>query len=171
MSDEKKGTYGWASGSSFSLYETLKQDLKTAMRAKDADMRDAIRQVMSEYPKITVPITLESGKKTTRGKTAEEITDDDILGIIRGLVKSEKMVLEIKGLPSSPYLAALEAYLPRMATREEIRSWIRENIDLAAYKSALQAMGPVMKHFGKLADGNDVKSILKELGEKSTIIG
>lgn len=154
--------YGWSSGLSLSLLEKLKDDLKVAMRNKDTEVRDAIRQVMSEYPKLTVPITLESGKKTTRGKRPEEISDEDILGIIRGLVKSEKMVLEIKKEPSSVYLRTLESYLPRMATREELAAWIAEHIDVSKMKNAMQAMGPVMKHFGKQADGALVKEVLQE---------
>jgi hypothetical protein len=41
-------------------------------------------------------------------------------------------------------------------------AWIAAN-DLSQFKSPLQAIGPIMKHFGKLADGNMVKAILKEL--------
>jgi uncharacterized protein YqeY len=110
-----------------------------------------------------VPIQLESGKKTTRLKKPEEITDDDILDIIRKLVKSEKIVLEAKKETSSDYLQTLERYLPRTATREEITAWVRANIDLADFKGPLQAMGPVMKHFGKQADGSLVKQILQEI--------
>jgi hypothetical protein len=51
-----------------------------------------------------------------------------------------------------------------MATEEEITAWARENIDLSQFKSPMQAMGPIMKHFGKSADGNVVKKVLGTLG-------
>ena len=35
--------------------------------------------------------------------------------------------------------------------REEIVAWIKANIDFSQYQNKMQAMGPVMKHFGKLA--------------------
>ena len=143
------------------LLEQLKADLKTAMKQKNAPARDAIRLVMAEFPKLTVPLTLESGKKTTRPKKPGEITDDDILSIARGLIKSEKTVLEIKGEDSSPYLRILESYLPQMAGPAEIEAWIRENIDFSGLKSPMQAMGPIMKHFGQTADGNTVQTVLK----------
>jgi uncharacterized protein YqeY len=133
------------------------------MLNKDTDVRNAIRVVMGEYPKLTVPLTLESGKKTFRVKKAEEITDDDLLGIIRGLVKSEKTVLELQNKESSPYLELLESYLPAMATREEVEEWIKENIDFSQFNSPMQAMGTIMKHYGKLADGNIVKGLLQEM--------
>jgi hypothetical protein len=117
---------------------------------------------MAEFPKLTVPITLESGKKTTRLKKPEEITNDDIIGVIQGLVKSEQTVLEAKKEETSEYLQILESYLPKMATREEIVAWIKENIDFSQYKNKMQAMGTIMKHFGKTADGKMVNQILQE---------
>jgi hypothetical protein len=49
-----------------------------------------------------------------------------------------------------------------MATREEIVAWIKENIDFSQYKNKMQAMGTIMKHFGKTADGKMVNQILQE---------
>lgn len=158
--------YGWNNAMGMPLLAKLKEDMKTAMRNKDNDIRDAVRQIMSEFPKLTMPLVLESGKKSTRLKTAEEITDDDIIGIIQGLVKSEKTVLELKKEASSPYLAAIEAYMPQMASREDILAWIEANINLADFKSPMQAMGPIMKHFGKQADGNMIKEILQGMAAK-----
>lgn len=154
--------YGWKSGSGISLYNKIKDDLKRSMKSRDKEVTSALRMIMSEYPKLTVPIKLQSGKKTTRLKKPEEIMDDDILGILSGLVKSEKTVLEFKKEESSDYLTIVESYLPKMATEEEIRAWIDENIDFGTFKNAMQAMGPIMKHFGKSADGNMVKKLLQE---------
>ena len=163
MSNPISVDYGWVEGAEISLLGKIRQDLKAALHNKDHGVRDTLRQIMSEFPNLTVPIQLESGKKTTRLKKPEEITDDDILDIIRRLVKSEKIVLEAKKETSSDYLQTLERYLPRMATRKEITAWVRANIDLEDFKSPLQAMGPVMKHFGKQADGSLVKQILQEI--------
>ena len=111
---------------------------------------------------MTVPLNLESGKKSTRLKKPEEITDDDVIGIIRGLSKSERTVLEATGQPSSDYLEILQFYLPQMLDRDEIVDWIKDNIDFSQFKNKMQAMGPVMKHFCKLADGKLVNQILNE---------
>jgi len=155
----------WDKDMQMPLLKKLKDDLKKAMLGKNNQVRDTIRIIMGEYPSLTVPITLESGKKTTRVKKPEEITNDDLLGIIRKLVKSEKTVLDIKSKDSSDYLEILESYLPQMATKEEITAWINENIDFSEFKNSMQAMGTIMKHFGKLADGNLVKQILQELNK------
>jgi uncharacterized protein YqeY len=145
-----------------SLHDKLRTDLKSAMLNKDQEVRNTLRMIISEFPKLTVPLTLESGKKSTRLKKPEEITDDDVIGIIKGLTKSEQTVLEITGQTSSDYLEILQSYLPQMIDREAITIWISENIDFSQYKNRMQAMGSVMKHFGKLADGKIVNQILKE---------
>ncbi|MFO7707313.1 MAG: GatB/YqeY domain-containing protein [Desulfobacterales bacterium] len=153
--------FGWSPEMPMSLREKLKEDLKAAMRAKNETLRNTIRQVMSEFFRLTVPVTLEDGKKSTRPKKTEEITNDDIIGIIQGLVKSEHIVLEARKEASSDYLRMLEAYLPQQATPEEIVAWVRENIDFSKFKNRMQAMGVIMKHFGRSADGRLVNQILQ----------
>lgn len=156
--------YGWDASMGISLYDKIRQDMKNAMINKDTAVRDTMRLIMGSFPSLTVSITLESGKKTSRVKKPEEITDDDLINIIRKFVKSEKTVLEFKKETTSDYLELLNLYLPGMATSDEIEQWIRDNVDLSRFNSPMQAMGNVMKHFGKLADGNQVKEILKRLG-------
>jgi uncharacterized protein YqeY len=162
MSETQTQKYGWNPDLSASLLDKLKADLKHSMLNKNVEARSAIRQIMAEFPKLTVPITLESGKKSTRLKTNEEITNDDIVGIIQGLAKSERVVLEAKNEESSEYLDILKLYLPKMAAREDIIAWIRENIDFSDFKNKMQAMGSIMKHFGKQADGKMVNEILQQ---------
>jgi hypothetical protein len=166
MEEKKYVEYGWNQDMDISLHDKIRLDLKNSMLQKQNDIRDALRVIMGEFPKLTVPITLESGKKTFRVKKPEEITDDDLLGIMGGLAKSEKSVLELQKKESSPYLKVLGSYLPEMVGSEEVMTWINENIDLAEYKSPMQAMGTIMKHFGKLADGNMVKGLLQELSKR-----
>ncbi|MBU8849252.1 MAG: GatB/YqeY domain-containing protein [Desulfobacterales bacterium] len=156
--------YGWDVSMEVSLYDKIRHDMKSAMIKKDTAVRDTMRLIMGAFPNLTVSITLESGKKTTRVKKPEEITDDDLLNIIRKFVKSEKTVLEFKKETNSDYLDLLNLYLPKMATSEDIEAWILDNVDFSEFKSPMQAMGNVMKHFGKLADGNQVKAILQKMG-------
>ena len=160
MSDHTE--YGWNPEMPQSLLEKVKQDLKTAMLTKNQEARNAMRLIMAEFPKLTIPLTLESGKKSTRLKKPDEITNDEIIGIINGLVKSEQTVLEIKKETTSEYLEILERYLPKRVSRTEIEAWIKENVDFSQYKNKMQAMGTIMKHFGKTADGKQVNQILQE---------
>jgi uncharacterized protein YqeY len=163
MEEEQAAQFGWNQDMGVALHEKIKRDLKNALLQRNNEVRDTLRVIMGEYPKLTVPMKLESGKKSFRLKKPEEITDDDLLGVIRGLVKAEKTVLELQKKESSPYLQVLESYLPKAVSRDEVMAWINENIDFSQYKSPMQAMGPIMVHFGKRADGNMVKGLLQEL--------
>lgn len=155
-------SYGWNPDMPLPLQDKLKEDLKLAMRSRHDTLKNTIRQIMSEFFKLTVPVILEGGKKSSRPKKSEEITNDDIIGIIQGLVKSEHIMLEAKKEATSEYLQILETYLPRQVSREEILAWIKANIDFGQYKNKMQAMGAIMKHFGKTADGKLVNQILKD---------
>jgi hypothetical protein len=159
---ESTAAYGWNPDMPMPLQEKLKEDLKLALRSRHDVLKNAIRQVMSEFFKLTVPVVLEGGKKSTRPKKSEEITNDEIIGIIQGLIKSEHIVLEAKKETASEYLQILEAYLPRQVSQEEIIAWTRANIDFGRFKNKMQAMGVIMKHFGKTADGKLVNQILKD---------
>ncbi len=146
------------------LLAKLRSDLKAAIMSRNEAVKGAIRIIISEFPtKITLPITLESGKKSSRPKRDDEITNDEIITVIMGLCKSEKQTLEFTKQATSDYLQVLESYLPQMASEEEIMAWAKENIDLSQFKSPMQAMGAIMKHFGKTADGNMVKKVLASI--------
>ena len=59
---EIKNAYGWNPDMPLPLQVKLKEDLKQAMRDKDEAGRNTIRQVMSEFFKLTVPVTLEAAR-------------------------------------------------------------------------------------------------------------
>ena len=129
------------------LQEQIKKDLIEAIKAKDSVRKEALRVVLGEFDR----------------QDKKEFTDQEVAGVIRKLVKSERETLELKGEPDSGFLRTLEEYLPKMATEEEIIAFINENIDLSQFKNTMQAMGPIMKHFGETADGHTVKEILQNL--------
>jgi uncharacterized protein len=64
-------------------------------------------------------------------------------------------------MPAAPLRIA---YLPRMASEEEIRVWIETNIDFSTFGNRMQAMKPIMTHFGGRAEGGTVKKILESRG-------
>jgi len=130
------------------LQAQIKKDLPSAIKAKDDVKKDTLRVVLGEFGR--------SDKK--------ELSDDEVIKVLRKLIKSEKEVLEKKGDDSdSEYIRIIESYLPKMATNEEVKTWVEQNIDFSQFKNKMQAMGLIMKHFGSLADGNVVRKILQEM--------
>ncbi len=128
------------------LQTQLKKDLQLAMKAKDEVKRDTLRVVMGEMAR--------SEKK--------QFTDDEIISILKKLIKSEKEMLEKSGQgTSSAFIDIISAYLPALATEDEIRHWISSNVDFSKYKNKMQAMGLIMGHFKASADGSMVKRVLE----------
>ncbi len=127
--------------------EQIKKDLIDAIKAKDIERREALRVVLGEFDR----------------REDKTLTDDEVIGVLTRLVKSERETLELKGETDSGFLRTIRAYLPKLATDEEIAAFIHENIDFSEFKSKMQAMGPIMKHFGKTADGNAVKRVLQSM--------
>jgi uncharacterized protein YqeY len=128
-----------------SLQEQFGGELKTAMKAKDMDRVGAIRILIGEFQR-------------QRDKT---LNDEKVVGIIKQLIKSERELLAAAGKETSDFLVIMEGYLPRQASEEEVRVWIEENIDFSQFINKMQAMGPVMSHFGSAVDGNVVKKIMQ----------
>jgi uncharacterized protein len=131
------------------LQAQLKKDLVAAMKAKDEARKNAIRVIMGEF-----------GRAETK-----DLSDDEVIRILKKLVKNEREVLEQSGKADSEYIRIIEGYLPKMASEAEITDWIRDNIDFSTYKNRMQAMRPIMAHFGGTADGETVKRILQNWTE------
>jgi hypothetical protein len=117
------------------------------MKAKDSERTGAIRILIGEFQR----------------QPEKELSDDQVVGIIKKLIKSEKELLAASGQAESAYIRILEDYLPKQVGEEEIRAWIKHNIDFSAFANKMQAMRPIMAHFGSSADGNTVKKILQEI--------
>lgn len=129
------------------LQETIRSQLKVAMKAKDSARTGAIRILIGEFQR----------------QPEKELNDDQVIGIIKKLIKSEKELLAASGEADSEYIHILSEYLPKQASAEDIRQWIEENIDFSSYANKMQAMRPIMTHFGSSVDGNTVKQILQDM--------
>lgn len=130
------------------IQQQIKIDLMGAMKAKDEDKKSTLRVIMGEFARADV----------------KELSDDEVIKVMRKLIKSEKETLAQKGSDENTvFIQIIETYLPQMASEDEIVAWVRNNIDLSQFKSKMQAMGPIMKHFGARADGNVVKTILQNI--------
>jgi len=129
------------------LQQKIQSELKDAIKSRDTEKTGAIRILIGEFQR----------------QPEKELSDDQVVGIIKKLIKSEKELLAASGEKDSPYITVLESYLPRQATEDEIRAWIAENIEFSTFANKMQAMRPIMNHFGSTVDGNTVKKILQEL--------
>jgi uncharacterized protein YqeY len=129
------------------LQEKIQQDLRVSMKAKTEARTSALRVIIGEFQR----------------QSKKELSDAELLAIIKKLIKNEMEMLARLKTQNSEYLVVLEEYMPRPPTEEEIKAWIGDNIDFGRLQNKIQAMKPIMAHYAGAVDGNTVKKILEEM--------
>jgi len=130
-----------------SLRALLEQDMKQAMRDKDAEKRDAIRYILAMV------------KNAEIDKRAP-LTGEEEISLLRSQVKQRQDSIEQFRNGGREDLAAkeesqvriLEAYLPQQMSDEEVTAFVAEGIAEAGATSP-KDMGKVMGLLNKRAEG------------------
>ena len=143
-----------------SLNNRILEDIKTAMKAKDADRLSVLRMVKANL----------MNKKIEKGA---ELTDEEIRKALNTLVKQRRDSAEQCEKGGRAELAAketaeivfIEEYLPQAASKEEIEAAVEAVINETGANS-MKEMGLVMKAAlaklqGKTADGKTVSETVK----------
>jgi uncharacterized protein YqeY len=128
-----------------SLQQKIREDLKISMKTRNEGKTSALRVLIGEFQR----------------QLTKELSDAEVVAIIRKLIKSETELLSKSNQPASDFLHIMESYLPSEAGEDEIKQWISANIDFAQFKNKMQIMKPVMAQFAGRVDGNVVKKILE----------
>lgn len=123
------------------LKQTLRDDLLTSMRAKDELRTATIRMVLTAVTNEEVS-----------GDTARELTDDELLVVLRREAKKRREAATAfadGGRPERAQrerdeLGVVEAYLPQQLDDDALAVLVRTAITEAGVNGP-KAMGPVMK--------------------------
>ena len=146
-----------------SLEQQIQEAIKEAMKAKDAVALSANRAIKGE---ILLFKTAEGG--------AKEVTDGDILKMIQKLVKQRKEAAEQFVAGGRQDLAdnelaeaaALEKYLPKQLSPDEVKAKIQEivaQVGATSIRDMGKVMGIANKALAGLSDGRTISGIVKEL--------
>jgi uncharacterized protein YqeY len=146
-----------------SLEQQIQEAIKEAMKAKDAVVLSANRAIKGE---ILLFKTAEGG--------AKEVTDGDILKMIQKLVKQRKEAAEqfVAGARQDladnelAEAAALEKYLPKQLSPDEVKAKIQEiiaQVGATSIRDMGKVMGVANKALAGLSDGRTISGIVKEL--------
>ncbi len=124
------------------LKDRLRDDLNTALKARDGLRTSVIRMVLAAITTAEVA-----------GKEARELSDDDVLGVLTSEAKKRREAATAFDEGNRPELAdkeraeaaILAEYLPEALSDEEIAAIIAEAIDqTGAAGEGMKAMGKVM---------------------------
>ncbi len=148
-----------------SLHETIKEQLKDAMRAKDEVRLRTIRGMLTTFTNELV---------ATSRKPQELLTDEEVINVIRRLAKQRKESItqfvsggrEDLAVGEREELVVLEAYLPQMMSEEEVRKIVEaKKVEMGIDDKAKigQFVGTLMKDLKGKADGALVKQIAESL--------
>jgi len=144
-----------------SLKETINNDVKEAMKAKDTKKRDALRLLTSAMKQIEVD-------------ERKELSDEDIIKIIQTQIKrrndsanqykeagrDELMQQELDEI------AYYEVYLPKQLTNEELENELKaivEKVGATSPKDMGKVMGMASKELAGRADGKRISTCVKAL--------
>lgn len=142
-------------------YTELDEEIKNAMRAKDAMRRDILRMVKTEIKSIEV-------------NERREITEADVDAMLKRVIKQSKETLEDykKGTNQervdklAAQITILEEYLPQQLSGDALIALIDEKIaELGA--SSKKDMGKIMGALTAATGGNfDKAAAAKEVGAR-----
>jgi len=146
------------------LHQTIKGHIKESMIAKDETRTMVLRGVQAEIQKELI------AKKST----ATEGTDDEVLAIIRKLVKQRKDSIDQFTKGGRPELAAdeakelkvLESYLPASMAKADIKKVVlakKSELGITDKSGAGKLIGAVSKELKGKADGSDIKAVVDEV--------
>lgn len=145
-----------------SLRERLRDDLKDAMRARDATRRGTIRLVEAAIKNAEIE------------KRGGELSEQDIQAILQRQVKQRQDSIEQYEQAGRSDLAdveraeiaVIEAYLPQQMSRSEIEAAARDVIQQTGASGPSdrgKVMGQLMPQLRGQADGATVNAVVSDL--------
>lgn len=143
------------------LKEKLLEDLKSAMKEKNINKKNAVQMVR------TAILQIEKDK-------AIEVSDEQILNIISKEVKTrkdslaefEKAKREDLITKTNDEIKVLEEYLPKQLTDEELENKIKEiikNVNANTIKDMGNVMKEAKEQIGAKADGKRINDVVRKL--------
>tara|TARA_B100000029_G_scaffold516791_1_gene634282 strand:+ start:3078 stop:3521 length:444 start_codon:yes stop_codon:yes gene_type:complete len=144
-----------------SLLNSINQDLKSAMLAKDSLARDTLRMLIAEIKKFQIDNKVEAA-------------DKDVLSIINKMIKQRKDSIDqfTKGNRDDlanterEQLEVIQKYLPEQLSDKEVEEVIKNKINVLE-ASSMQDMGNVMGALKSELAGKADMSLVSELVKKS----
>ena len=143
------------------LRETINQDVKNAMKAKETKKRDALRLLTSAFKQIEVD-------------ERKDLNDDDVIKIIQKEVKkrndaatqykdaSREDLMQIE----LDEIAIYEPYLPAQLSDEELTLTVKDiisKVGATTMKDMGKVMGMASKELAGKADGKRINECVKKL--------
>lgn len=145
------------------LFEQINEDLKAAMKARNKEKLEALRNIK----KVMIEVRAAKG-------AGSELTDEESLRVISKLAKQgvDSAVIYKEQDRDDLYrqemaqVTVYESYLPKKISNEELEQAVRNIIDRTG-ASSIKDMGKVMgiasKELAGRAEGGDIAAMVRKL--------
>ncbi len=147
------------------LHQQIKDEIKKAMLAKEAERLSALRNISAAF----------TSEVMTKGKKPDELIDDDgAITVLKRLAKQRKESIEQFTIGNRPEkaeeekreLVIVESFLPAQMSREEILKIAtakKAELNITDKTKFGMLMGAITKETKGTADGNLVKEVVESL--------
>lgn len=148
-----------------SLHESIKGELKEALKAKDQVKLRTVRSMLTAF----------TNELVATSRTPQAMLEDaEVLTVIKRLAKQRKDSIEQYeaanrydlSAPEKEELVVLESYLPQMMSQEQIRPIAetkKAELSIDDKSKLGMLVGAVMKELAGKADGSDVKAVVEKI--------
>ena len=147
------------------LHKQIKEEIKIALLAKDTVRLNVLRGLLAAFTNELV---------ATKRKPQEELSDEEIIAVIRRAVKQRKDSIdqfrkggrEELATAEEDELKILETYLPKMMEKSEVEKIARaqkEKLGVSDDTKKGMLMSALMKDLKGKADGALVKEVVDAL--------
>ena len=142
------------------IEERLNNEIKDAMRSRDKNRLKVLR-------------TLKSALKQVQIDTRKELTEDDVIGILKSEQKKRLQAMELylsagrqELVDNEQYeIDIIDEYLPRPLSEEELTAAVEKAVEVLS-PNGMKDMGMVMKHLkeelGNRADGKQLSILVRQ---------
>jgi uncharacterized protein YqeY len=145
------------------LFDTISEEIKKAMLAKDKVRLEALRGIKKEF--------LEA--KTAKGAN-DELSDETATAILQKMVKQRKDSADIYTAQGRPDLAedeiaqikVIQDFLPSQLTAEELEAAVKKivaEVGATSMKDMGKVMGVATKELAGKAEGRAISEMVKKL--------
>jgi len=143
------------------LINTIRDDIKVAMKNKETERRDALRLLNSALKQVEID-------------QRKELSDDDVIALISKQIKQRNDAIEQYESAGRDELAQkerneiafYEAYMPKQLSDVELTAALQtiiSEVGATSMKEMGKVMGAAKAKIGSLADGKRINSCVKSL--------
>lgn len=122
------------------IHEKIRRGQKEARKQRDKIRLSALTVLLGELQRID---------------HKNDVDDQQVVNLIMKLIDAANQAHD------DEFAMIIAEFIPEQVSKDDVRKWIKENINFGELKNKMQAVGLIKNHFGASIDGKTVSEIIK----------